>query len=98
MQAMDQAFQAAAALGITVCCAAGDNGSGDGVTTDQLAHVDFPASSPYVLGCGGTPLTTGKNQGTTEGRWRDGPHPPTRGAAADFFLPPPSLATSPAPP
>ena len=53
MQTMDQAFQSAAALGITVCCAAGDNGSSDGVN-DQHAHVDFPASSPYALGCGGT--------------------------------------------
>ncbi len=55
MQAMDQAFQAAAALGINVCCASGDNGSSDGVTDGQ-AHVDFPASSPHVLACGGTRL------------------------------------------
>ena len=27
----DQAFQAAVAMGVTVCCAAGDNGSSDGV-------------------------------------------------------------------
>src|SRR5947208_17092414 len=46
MQLMDQAFQAAAALGITVFCAAGDNGSGDGAN-DGNAHVDFPASSPH---------------------------------------------------
>src|SRR4029077_20198 len=31
MTAMDQAFQAAAAMGITVCVACGDNGSSDGV-------------------------------------------------------------------
>jgi kumamolisin len=55
MQAMDQAFQAAAALGINVCCASGDNGSSDGVG-DGLAHADFPASSPHVLACGGTRL------------------------------------------
>lgn len=55
MQAMDQAFQAAAVLGINVCCAAGDNGSSDGVG-DGLAHVDFPASSPHALACGGTRL------------------------------------------
>ena len=45
MTSYDQAFQAAATLGITVCCAAGDNGSAD-AETDGLAHVDFPASSP----------------------------------------------------
>src|SRR5262249_48106927 len=55
MQAFDQAFQDAAALGITICAAAGDNGSNDGVN-DGRSHVDFPASSPHVLGCGGTLL------------------------------------------
>ena len=85
MQAMDQAFQAAAALGITVCCAAGDNGSGDGVTTDQLAHVDFPASSPYALGCGGTRLETANNQVTSEVVWNDGPNSATGGGVSDFF-------------
>ncbi len=41
MQAMDKAFQDAAALGVTVSCAAGDNGSTDGVNDGRL-HVDFP--------------------------------------------------------
>ena len=53
--AMNQAMSDAAALGITVCVAAGDNGSGDDVSDGQV-HVDFPASSPYALGCGGTKL------------------------------------------
>lgn len=70
MQAMDQAFQTAATLGVTVCCAAGDNGSGDGVN-DQKAHVDFPASSPNVLGCGGTRLEATNNQVTSEVVWND---------------------------
>ena len=55
MTAFDQAFQAAAAMGITVCVASGDNGSSDGVS-DGADHVDFPASSPYALACGGTSL------------------------------------------
>ena len=55
MTAMDEAFQAAATLGITVCVAAGDSGSSDGVS-DGADHVDFPASSPHVLACGGTSL------------------------------------------
>jgi kumamolisin len=42
-------------MGITVCVASGDNGSGDAVSDGQ-AHVDFPASSPHALGCGGTKL------------------------------------------
>jgi kumamolisin len=70
MQTMDQAFQAAAALGITVCCAAGDNGSGDGVN-DQHAHVDFPSSSPYALGCGGTRLAATGGKVTAETVWND---------------------------
>jgi len=55
MTAMNQAMSDAAALGIAVCAAAGDNGSSDGVNDGQV-HVDFPASSPYALGCGGTKL------------------------------------------
>jgi kumamolisin len=54
VQLVNQAFQAAAAKGITVCCAAGDDGSSDQVATG--AHVDFPASSPFALGVGGTKL------------------------------------------
>jgi kumamolisin len=53
--AMDEAFADAAALGVTVTVAAGDNGSGDG-TTGDTPQVDFPASSPHVLACGGTEL------------------------------------------
>src|SRR5215469_1996374 len=54
VQLVNQAFQAAAAKGITICCASGDDGSSDQVTSG--AHVDFPASSPFALGVGGTKL------------------------------------------
>jgi len=53
MNALDAACQSAAALGITITVAAGDNGSTDGGTGN---NVDFPASSPHVLACGGTTL------------------------------------------
>lgn len=53
MTAMDAACQSAAALGITITAAAGDDGSTDGGTGN---NVDFPASSPHVLACGGTRL------------------------------------------
>jgi kumamolisin len=53
--ALDQAFRTAAALGVTVCAASGDNGWTDGVA-GRVAHVDYPASSPHVLACGGTRL------------------------------------------
>lgn len=53
--AMDEAMADAAVLGVTVCAAAGDDGSTDNATDGQ-AHVDFPASSPHALACGGTTL------------------------------------------
>lgn len=84
MQAMDRAFQDAAALGITVCCAAGDNGSSDGVT-DGKAHVDFPASSPYALACGGTRLEASGRTITSEVVWNEGPNSATGGGVSDFF-------------
>ena len=71
MQAMDKAFQDAAALGVTVCCASGDNGSTDGVDDGRL-HVDFPASSPYALACGGTRLEGSGSVITKEIVWNEG--------------------------
>jgi kumamolisin len=53
LKALDAVCQSAAALGITITVAAGDNGSTDGGTGN---NVDFPASSPHVLACGGTTL------------------------------------------
>jgi kumamolisin len=67
MDAMDQAFQAAAALNIAVCAASGDNGSTDG-SPDGKPWADFPASSPHVLACGGTSLPAGG----AETSWNDG--------------------------
>jgi kumamolisin len=43
--------------------ASGDNGSGDAVTDGQ-PHVDFPASSPHPLACGGTKLLADPSTGT----------------------------------
>lgn len=56
VQNVNLAVQAAVAKGITICCASGDDGSSDGATNLTGAHVDFPASSPFVLGVGGTNL------------------------------------------
>jgi kumamolisin len=54
--AINDRLNAAAVLGITVCVSSGDDGSGD-EETDDRAHVDFPASSPFTLGVGGTMLS-----------------------------------------
>ena len=69
LSAFDQAFAAAAAMGVTVCCAAGDDGATDGVS-DGRYHVDFPASSPHVLACGGTRLVVSGGK-PAESVWND---------------------------
>jgi kumamolisin len=84
MTSYDQAFQTAATLGVTVCCASGDNGSGDG-ETDGKAHVDFPASSPSVLGCGGTKLIASGNTISNEQVWNEGANSATGGGVSDIF-------------
>ncbi|MDA4115162.1 MAG: S53 family peptidase [Thaumarchaeota archaeon] len=85
IQALDQSFQDAAALGVTVCAASGDGGSSDGVT-DGLAHVDYPASSQYVLGCGGTNLNEAAGKITSQIVWDDLPSGgATGGGVSDVF-------------
>jgi kumamolisin len=70
LSSFDNTLQSAAALGITVTVASGDSGSSDGVT-DGANHVDFPASSPHVLACGGTALTVSNGTRSTETVWND---------------------------
>lgn len=86
LNAFDQAFQDAAALGITVCAAAGDNGSSDGLAGD---HVDFPASSPHAIACGGTRLQASGTSIASETVWNDGPGAGATGGgvSAAFALP-----------
>jgi kumamolisin len=67
----DSAFTDAATLGITVTVAAGDGGSSDGLT-DGANHVDFPASSPHALACGGTSLVLSGSTIQSETVWNDG--------------------------
>jgi kumamolisin len=66
------AFEQAAAQGITICCASGDEGSADEPET-KTPHVDFPASSPWVLGCGGIRLQANPATGkiSSEKVWND---------------------------
>ncbi len=70
MTAFDAACQDAATIGVTVCAAAGDDGASDGVNDGQF-HVDFPASSPSILACGGTALDTTGGQITAEETWNE---------------------------
>jgi len=85
MTQFDQAFQAAAAMGVTICVAAGDSGSADGVA-DGKAHVDFPASSPNVLACGGTKLLATATAISSEVVWNENPtSSATGGGVSGFF-------------
>ena len=68
--AMQSALEDAAALGVTVTAAAGDSGSSDG-ESDGQPHVDFPASSPYALGCGGTRLMSNAGAIASEVVWNE---------------------------
>lgn len=60
--------------------ASGDNNSGDGLSG---SHVDFPASSPYVIGCGGT----WKPAVGEEKVWNDGPSNGTGGGYSAIYPP-----------
>ncbi|MDP4216039.1 MAG: S53 family peptidase [Bacteroidota bacterium] len=85
LNAFNQAFQAAAMLGVTVCAASGDNGSNDDVN-DGKVHVDFPSSSPYVLACGGTLLSTNNKKIITgEVVWHESDGGATGGGVSDVF-------------
>ncbi len=68
MTALDAACQSAAALGITITVAAGDDGASDGASGN---NVDFPASSPHVLACGGTKLVGTGSTITSEVVWNE---------------------------
>jgi kumamolisin len=85
MQSLNESFQAAAAMGLSVFVAAGDAGSTDGVK-GRLAHVDFPGSSPYVTCCGGTRLISSGGH-ITETVWNDGPNNGTGGGVSAVFPP-----------
>jgi kumamolisin len=100
----DRALQAAAMLGITVCVAAGDDGAADigPRVWDGRAHVDFPASSPFALGCGGTTLKASGRAIASETVWNqgfadlspsagpNGSFGATGGGVSEAFMPPPT--------
>jgi kumamolisin len=95
LRAVNSEFKAAAAMGITICTAAGDNGYTDGVP-GMSANVDFPASSPYVLACGGSSLQSSDGSITDETVWNDAPNSPNpsnagaTGGGVSAFFPVPS--------
>jgi kumamolisin len=87
--ALDDALLDAAALGVTVTAAAGDNGSSDG-SADGSSHADFPASSPHALACGGTSLHGSGTTITAETVWNDGSGKGATGGGISDVFPLPS--------
>jgi kumamolisin len=71
IQTMNTALQDASTVNVSVFVASGDNLATDGVT-DGKAHVDFPASSPWAIGCGGTSISVSGTSITNEKVWNDG--------------------------
>ena len=84
MTAFDDACQSAVALGITITVASGDNGSSDGGSGN---NVDFPASSPHVLGCGGTELIAANGAIQEEVVWNDQPQGGASGGGVSSVFP-----------
>ena len=87
MAAMNSFLSDAAAMGVTVCVAAGDNGSSDGLDNSRQ-NADFPASSPFALACGGTTLDS--SDGTSiddEVVWSDDTGATGGGISDTFAIP-----------
>jgi kumamolisin len=67
---LNSACEDAATMGVTILVAAGDDGASDGTSNGALT-VDFPASSPYVVACGGTSLQLSGETIKSEQVWND---------------------------
>ena len=81
---MESILTDAGGLGVTVTVAAGDNGSSDGAT-DGTSHVDFPASAPHALACGGTTLEISGTAISSETVWDTPSNGATGGGVSDVF-------------
>jgi Subtilase family len=84
LKLMESALEQAAKQGVTVVVAAGDRGVTDGVS-DKRRHVDYPASSPWVLGVGGTTLQLEKDHIKSEKVWSEGDAFATGGGVSEKF-------------
>jgi kumamolisin len=74
MHCFDALLREAAFQGISFCAASGDCGSSVAVTAGPMGSivmVDFPASSPYALGCGGTLVPSLDAPRSAEVVWND---------------------------
>jgi len=85
--AMDEALQDAAELGVTVCCASGNYGSSGhrNQVARRKAEVNFPASSPYALACGGTQLLEEGGRIASEIAWNSQVGKASGGGVSEVF-------------
>ena len=90
---IERALRRAKAEHVTVCVSSGDRGSGGvgpgNVSPDGWAHVQYPASSPYVLACGGTQLMM-DSEGYHEAAWNNSSmnRGATGGGVSEYFAKP----------
>lgn len=82
---MDNDFQDAAQMGVSVYAASGDNGSSDG---SQGLNVDYPAASPWCCGCGGTNIKVTNGAIVSETVWNDQQGGATGGGYSKVYVKP----------
>ena len=70
LTAVSMSFQDAAIQNVTVCIASGDTGA-QSKTPGGKAHVQYPASDPWVLSVGGTSIGSVSGTSFTEYAWND---------------------------
>jgi kumamolisin len=80
LQNYDQAFQDAAAMGVSVFCASGDSGSSDGVS-DGSAQVDFPASTSSPAAAHGSKARKARYSARSSGTRERPAGPPVEASA-----------------
>jgi kumamolisin len=86
---MDQLFQDAANLSITVLVSSGDSGAF--IESKTQAQTSYPATEPWVIACGGTTIGNVTAKGFDEYVWNDtgaaGPGATGGGISAKFPVP-----------
>ena len=68
LKSLDELLRDAAMLGVTVCVSSGDQGAMNG-STNGKPEVNFPASSPHVLSCGGSMVHASHGKDVRESAW-----------------------------
>ncbi len=100
LNVVDTTLARARSLGITVCCSSGDFGSlNEPAGGDGLARVNFPASSPNALACGGTTFRLSAGKVLAEEVWNTpmlGTHVASGGGESGVFARPDYQASLPA--